>query len=684
MLTAVEGGGNGLGHLHLADPLDAPDCVDGGGEQLANPAGVDGAGCVVHSGHGIGPRPGARMACDGIDAVKTVYDAVPLIPRDVLFGNPERISPALSPDGTLLGFIAPEDGVLNVWVGPADDPSAAKPVTHDRDRGIRIFSFCHDDRTLVYLQDTDGDEDWRLYRLDLGSGETRLVTPGEGVHATVLAHNRWNPTTMLVGLNADNPMLHDVYRLDLQSGAFDKIETNPGYVAWLIDSDLALRGGVSMTPDGGAVVHLRDLSTGQDEPWLEIPAGDLLTTGVHGFSRDGSLAYLLSSVGVNAARLLRVDLGTGVETVLAENPEYDVAFLLSDPETLEPQSVVFLAERETWVHLDPALGAEIDALRARLPGEIGISRSDRSDRRWLVSDTPSDGPVRYYVYDRDDGSLTFLFSHKPALEDYELAVMEPFSFQARDGLTMHGYVTYPPGVERAGLPAVVNVHGGPWHRDLWGYDPEAQWLANRGYACVQVNYRGSTGYGKAFGNAGDREWGRAMHTDLLDGVGHLAAEGRIDAARVGIYGGSYGGYAALVGAAFTPEVFRCAVDMVGPSSLITLIESVPEYWKPMIALFHSKVGNPETERDFLWERSPLSRVDDITIPLLIAQGKNDPRVTVVEAEQIVAALTEKGIDHEYLLFEDEGHGLAKPENRERFYAAVERFLAQHLGGRQQD
>ena len=615
--------------------------------------------------------------------MRTAYDAVPLIPRDVLFGNPERVSPVLSPDGTRLGFIAPEDGVLNVWVGPADDPSAAKPVTHDRGRGVRTFAFCHDDRTLVYLQDTDGDEDWRLYRLDLGTGESHLVTPGDGAQAMVLAHNRWHPTIMLIGLNADNPMLHDVYRLDLESGAFDKIEPNPGYASWLIDSDLAVRGGVAMTPDGGAVVHLRDLSTGRDEVWLHIPSEDLVTTGVHGFSRDGSTAYLLSSVGVNASRLLGVDLTTGAETVLAEESENDVAYLLSDPDTLEAQSVVFLAEREQWVHLDLTLGAEIDALRSRLPGEIGISRSERTDRRWLVSDTPSDGPVRYYVYNRDDTSLTFLFAHKPALDDYDLATMQPFSFLARDGLTIHGYVTYPPAVEPAALPAVVNVHGGPWYRDVWGYDPEAQWLANRGYACIQVNYRGSTGYGKAFGNAGDREWGRAMHTDLLDAVAHLVAEGRIDADRVGIYGGSYGGYAALVGAAFTPEAFRCAVDMVGPSSLITLIESVPEYWKPMLALFHTKVGNPETERDFLWERSPLSRVDNITIPLLIAQGKNDPRVTVVEAEQIVAALTEKGIDHEYLLFEDEGHGLAKPENRERFYAAVERFLAQHLGGRQQ-
>jgi dipeptidyl aminopeptidase/acylaminoacyl peptidase len=262
--------------------------------------------------------------------------------------------------------------------------------------------------------------------------------------------------------------------------------------------------------------------------------------------------------------------------------------------------------------------------------------------------------------------------------------MEPFSFTSRDGLTVHGYVTYPIGVARQGLPAVLNVHGGPWARDSWGYNPEAQWLANRGYVCVQVNYRGSTGYGKAFLNAGDREWGAAMHDDLLDAVDHLVSTGAIDRERVGIYGGSYGGYAALVGATFTPDVFRCAVDMVGPSNLSTLIESVPEYWKPQIALFHTKVGNPETEPDFLWSRSPLSRVDDICIPVLIAQGKNDPRVKEAEAQQIVDAMSAKGLPYEYLLFDDEGHGLVRPENRERFYAAAERFLATHLGGRAED
>jgi acetyl esterase/lipase len=620
----------------------------------------------------------APGACDGIGWV--TYDAVSLIPRSVLFGNPERVSPAISPDGTKLGFIAPADGVLNVWVGPSNDLSAARAVTDDRGRGIRSHAFCHDDRTLLYAQDTDGNEDWRLYALDLDTGKTELVTPGEGVHAAIMGHNRWHPDTVLVGLNADNPQLHDVYRLDLNTRELVKTEANPGFAGWIIDSDLRVRGGVSMTEDGGEIFHLK-ADDGAYAPWREVPPEDVATTGVLGYVRDGSALLLLSSIDANSARLIRLDVDTGEETVLAQDDKYDVSGVAQHPLTLEPQSVVFTKERAEWLHLDRAFGAEIDALRVQLRGDIGVSRAERSDTRWLVTDAPSDGPVHYYVYERRTAALHFLFSHKSQLDDYRLAPMEPFSFTAQDGLDIHGYVTFPPEVAHRNLPAVLNVHGGPWARDIWGYNPEAQWLANRGYVCVQVNYRGSTGYGKAFLNAGDKEWGRAMQHDLVDAVDYVIHQGWVDRTRVGIYGGSYGGYAALAGAAFTPELFRCAVDMVGPSSLLTLLASIPEYWKPQIAFMHAKIGNPETEHDMLWERSPLSRVDDIRIPVLVAQGANDPRVKRAEAEQIVAALANKGIPYEYLVFDDEGHGLARPENRERFYAAAEGFLAQHLGGR---
>ncbi|MDQ3898187.1 MAG: prolyl oligopeptidase family serine peptidase, partial [Actinomycetota bacterium] len=354
---------------------------------------------------------------------------------------------------------------------------------------------------------------------------------------------------------------------------------------------------------------------------------------------------------------------------------------VGNPDTREPQAVMYIKERAEYEVLDPAIADDLAALRALDPGDLNLVGQDDADRTWLAAYTNDDAPVRYYAYDRETGDATFLFEHQPALSEYRLAKMEPYSFTARDGLTIHGYLTFPPDAGRAGLPAVLNVHGGPWVRDVWGLDPEAQWFANRGYLCIQVNYRGSTGYGKDFVNAGDKEWGGKMHDDLLDAVAYVVDRGYADPDRIAIYGGSYGGYAALVGAAFTPDVFACAVDIVGPSSLKTLIESIPDYWLPMISQFHTRVGNPDTEEEWMWARSPLSRAADIRIPLLIAQGANDPRVKQAESEQIVAVLEEKGIDHEYMLFPDEGHGFAKPENRLRFYAAAERFLARHLGGR---
>ncbi|MGH9036870.1 MAG: alpha/beta hydrolase family protein, partial [Acidimicrobiia bacterium] len=375
---------------------------------------------------------------------------------------------------------------------------------------------------------------------------------------------------------------------------------------------------------------------------------------------------------------------SGTTEVLAEDPRYDVGGLLLHPDTKAVQMVSFTRARTEHVVLDPDIQADVDGIAAIQPGDWTLVGRDHADETWLVAFSVDDGPVAYWAWDRRRREATFMFHHQPALSDYQLSAMEPFSFTARDGLEIHGYLSFPVGVEREGLPTVINVHGGPWARDGWGCHPEAQWLANRGYLCVQVNYRGSTGYGKDFVNAGNKEWAGKMHDDLIDAVEFVVGKGWADREWVAILGGSYGGYAALVGATFTPDVFRCAVDVVGPSSLKTLIESIPPYWAPMVAQFHERVGNPETEEDFLWSRSPLSKVDAIKIPILVAQGANDPRVKQAEAEQIVAAMKEKGIDHQYLLFPDEGHGFAKPENRLRYYSEAEKFLAKHLGGRFED
>ena len=612
-----------------------------------------------------------------------------LIPRQVLFGNPERISPRISPNGTSLAWIAPHEGVLNVWLAPVGADGvhwdAAQVVTNDTDRGIRVFRWAHDGYHLLYLPDSGGDENWRLYDADLRTMQYRDLTPFEGVQAQILATEKKHPSEVLVGLNRDNPALHDVYRLDLITGDLVKEVENPGFAGWVADTELVIRAGVELNPHNGAmVVHVRD---GNSDAWrvvLSVPFEDTLTSAPMAISADGASMLALSSAGADTGRLVRIDLATGAQEVLAEDPDADVSGVRVHPDTREPQIVTWVKERMEYRVLDPSVEADVAAVRALHPGDPDIVAEDDSDTVWLIGFTNDAGPVPYFLYDRQRREGRFLFDHQPELSRYELAPMEPFSYTARDGLTIHGYVTFPPGAGRTGLPMVLNVHGGPWGRDNWGFDSEAQWLANRGYMCVQVNFRGSTGYGKAFVNAGDREWGAAMQDDLTDAVAFAVAQGWADPDRVAIFGGSYGGYAALAGVAFTPDLYRCAVDIVGPSNLKTLIETIPPYWHPQIALFHRRVGNPETDAEFLWSRSPLSRAAGIHTPLLIAQGANDPRVKQAESEQIVAALRDAGIDYEYMLFPDEGHGFAKPTNRLRFYAAAERFLARHLGGRAEE
>jgi dipeptidyl aminopeptidase/acylaminoacyl peptidase len=613
----------------------------------------------------------------------TEAPSVPLIPREVLFGNPSRVSPRLSPGGESLAFLAPKDGVLNVWVGPAGSPidgDGFEPVTDDRKRGIRLFFWAEDNRHIVYLQDEGGDENWRVHAVDPATKEDRDLTPFEDVQAQILDKNRHFPDGLLVALNRENPELHDAYRLTLSTGDLDLLAKNPGnVVGWVADRDFEVRAAVTATPEGGSELLLRE---GDD--WNKLigwDKEDALSSGPVGFAEDAGKMYLLDSRGANAARLVLIDLSSRKTEVLVEDPRYDVSGVVVHPETHAVQAAAVQRARTEWIVLDEAVREDFEALENLGRGDFSVTSRDRADENWLVAVNSDDGGASYHAYDREAKRGEHLFDARPELADYALAKMKPVSFTSRDGLEVEGYLTLPPGVAPENLPMVLNVHGGPWARDGWGYDPEAQWFANRGYACLQVNFRGSTGYGKEFLNAGNREWGGRMHDDLVDAVGWAVERGVADPERVAIYGGSYGGYAALVGATFTPDLFRCAVDIVGPSNIITLIESVPPYWKPLIATFTERVGDPETEPDFLKSRSPLYFVDRIRIPLLIAQGANDPRVKQAESEQIVSAMKERGVDHEYLLFEDEGHGFAHPENRLKFYAAAEKFLAKHLGGR---
>jgi dipeptidyl aminopeptidase/acylaminoacyl peptidase len=604
-----------------------------------------------------------------------------IIPRDVLFGNPEKVATRISPDGSMMAYVAPADGVLNVWVktiGQEDD----RAVTEDDNRGIRRYFWAKDSEHIMYLQDVGGNENWRLYAVNLATAEVRDLTPYEDVQVRILDRDKHFPNDLLIAMNKENARVHDAYHLDLSTGALRLVGRNPGnFVGWIADTELKVRGAVAATPDGGFDLLVRE---SEDATWNKVLTWDTknsLSSEPVGFAKDGEFIYCIDSRNANTGRLVKLNIASGDVEVLAEDPQYDVSSVMGNPDTYEIQAVVFERARLEWEILDESVRDDFDAISKLDHGDYFVYDRDNADDTWVVGFVKDDGPVSYYAFDRTTKKGTFLFDHRPKLNKYGLASMEPVSFSARDGLTIHAYITYPPGKGKKNLPMVVNVHGGPYARDGWGYHPEAQWLANRGYVCLQVNYRGSSGYGKDFLNAADREWGGKMNQDIVDAANWAVEQGIADPQKIAIYGGSWGGYAALVGVTFTPDVFCCAVDLVGPSNLISWMASIPPYWSSLKPLLYERVGNPETEPEFLKSRSPLFKVDQIKVPMLIAQGANDPRVPVAESEQIVAALEEKGIDYEYMLFPDEGHGFAKPENRLKFYAAAERFLAKHLGGR---
>ncbi len=596
------------------------------------------------------------------------------IPRELLFGNPEKASPKVSPDGKHWAYLAPDEGALNVWVGP--EGGAARPATRDRGRGIRSYLWAEDRRSILYIQDKDGDENWHLYQTDHETGATRDLTPLSGVQAQIVGTEPDSPDEILVALNERDPRVHDVYRIHLRDGSRALEARNPGdVIGWLADRSLRVRAAKAMRADGGSALRLRE-----GDGWRDLMScGPDDMIGAHGFSPDGAALYVESSVGRDTSALLEMPLNGGAAKVLAESPDADLGPVLIHPRERRVEAVGFETDRLRWEALDPALGDDFASLRS-LDGDISIVSRDDADKIWYVLVNRPDRSPSYWRWDRAARKSKFLFAARPRLDGYELAPMTPVAFAARDGLKLRAYLTTPAGLRAERLPLVLLVHGGPWARDGWGFHPEAQWLASLGFACLQVNYRGSTGFGKKFLHAGDREWGAKMQGDLTDAVKWAADSGVADPRRVAVYGGSYGGYAALAGAAFTPGVYRCAVDVVGPSNLITLIRSIPPYWKPLKRVFDLRVGDVDQEPDFLKSRSPLFHAERIEIPLLIAQGANDPRVKQAEAEQIVDALKAKGKPVEYLLFPDEGHGFAKPENRLKFYAAAEAFLARHLAG----
>ncbi len=606
----------------------------------------------------------------------------PLISRDVLFGNPQRTRARLSPDGKRLAWLAPDDkNVLQVWVktiGAEDD----KMLTADKKRGIRVFAWAEDNRTLLYQQDNDGDENFHVYGVDLPTGNVRDYTPIQGVRAGISASDPAFPNEVLIDMNARNRQLFDVYRLNLTTGALVLDTENPGDVAgWGADAKLQVRAAQIATPDGGTEIRIRD---DVKSPWktlLKVGPEEILE--FLDFSADGKSVYLKSSIGSDTARLVLRSLAGGEEKVVAVAEGVDAGDVLIHPKQHIPQAVAFSPGRSSWKVLDPSIQGDFDAIGKLTPGDFQVvSRTDKDDE-WLVAFTSDRGPVSYWKWDRTAKKGTLLFTSQPKLEGLALAEMKPVVIKSRDGLNINAYLTLPVGVPPKNLPMVLFVHGGPWARDTWGYNAYAQWFANRGYAVLQPNFRGSTGYGKKFLNAGNKQWGLKMHDDLIDAVDWAIKEGVANPKKVAIMGGSYGGYAALAAVTYTPEKFAASVDIVGPSNLKTLIGSIPPYWKPMRAIFDVRMGNVDDPKDaeLIKAASPLFKADKIVRPLLIGQGANDPRVNVKESEQIVDAIEKNKGSVTYVLYPDEGHGFARPENRIDFNARAEKFLAQYLGGR---
>ena len=606
----------------------------------------------------------------------------PLVPRELLFGSPtnSKSSPSLSPNGKYLAYLAPDNQVWNVWVRSIERQDD-RVITQEK-RSIGWYDWQPDSEHILYLQDQNGDENVHLYQINIQTRNTRDLTPFLGVQAQIV---RWvpnKPYEMLIALNWEDRKRHDVYRLNLKNGAVELDTRNPGDVTdWIVDNQLQVRGAKATTPDGGTEIRVRANMKAKWRCFLKW-GPDESPGWVQGFSPNNRRIWIASSVGANARRLMEFDLASGKGNVIAQDPNYDVGDVQMHPTRHTLEAVSITRARTDWTVIDERLKPDFEVLKATCDGDFSVVSRDLADTKWVVFYDTDNRPECYYLYNRATQKADLLFFEcSPDMLKYTFSRRQPIFFTARDGLVIHGYLTLPVGEEPKDLPMILLVHGGPWGRVGWGFQWSSQWLANRGYAVLEINFRGSTGYGKAFHNAGDREWGGKMHDDLIDGKQWAVEQGYADPKRVAIMGHSYGGYATLVGLTFTPDEFVCGVDEMGPSNLITLLQSYPPYWTPMLGQFKKRVGDWEKDADSLKARSPLFMADRIQVPLFIVQGANDPRVKQAESDQIVQAVRKSGKAVQYLLFPDEGHGFARPENEMKFRAALEAFLAKYLGGR---
>ena len=621
----------------------------------------------------------------------------PLIDRELFFGDPELAGATISPDGTHIAFLKPYEDVRNVWVKRTEEPfDAARPVTADRTRPIPQFFWSRDGRYVLYVQDRGGDENFNLYAVDptaepaaQGVPPARNLTEAENVRVALYALPKDRPDTAFIGLNDRDPAWHDLYELTISTGERTLLRENTERISgWIFDLEGDLRLAVRSPPSGETEI----LRVDEDGFTPLYVCGVFETCNPARFHPDGERVYMVTNRGddVNLVRLTLLDVESGNETPVESDPanRVDLAGAIFSDRTDELVGTVYVDDRPRIYWRNDEWEADYASLRERLPGlDVSIGSSTLDERAWIVDAAGDVEPGETYLFDRETDELTLQYRIRERLPREHLAPMMPIRYQSADGLEIPAYLTLPKGgADARSLPVVIVPHGGPWGRDSWGYRPIPQFFANRGFAVLQPNFRGSAGFGKAFLDAGNGEWGRAMQADITAGVEHLIEEGIADPERVGIFGISYGGYAVLAGLAFTPDLYAAGVSYVGPSNLLTLLDSIPPYWEAQRTMLHERVGDPSDpeDRERLIEQSPLFSADRIRAPLLVIQGANDPRVKKAESEQIVVALRERGFPVVYLLAPDEGHGFARPVNNLAAFAATERFLAMHLDGRAQE
>ena len=616
-----------------------------------------------------------------------------LIPREVLFGNPDRTNVQISPDGQYISYVAPYKGVLNLYIAKADEPQNAKLITKDSGRGVISYTWTYNPHYILYVQDSKGDEDHHLFKVDLRDNKVVDLTPFKGVKAMVESMSHKRPDTMLVLLNKRDPQYHDIYKLNLNSNALEMIYKNlKKYAGFVVDDEYNIRFAGKTREDGG--MNYFKLHNGKESLFLEVDPDDIYNTSLLGFNKANDVLFYVSSKDRNTSALMSWDLTNNKQEMLYENDKVDVGGVMAHPIEKTLQAVSYNYDKPKRKYFDKDIEKDFKFLEKQHDGLVSRIDNTLNDNVWVVGYRSDVFPVSYYRFNRKNQELTFLFKSKDDLAEYELSTMHPVEIKTRDGLTMMCYLTIPLEqaesednyIPKKPVPLILNVHGGPTVRDSWGLSSQDQWFANRGYAVLNINYRGSSGFGKNFINAGNGEWGAKMHDDLIDAVKWALEKKVTTKDKVCIYGGSYGGYAALAGLTFTPDTFTCAVDIVGVSDLKTLLKTIPPYWQSAYRALVRKIGgDPDTEegKKFLDSRSPLSFVDKIKKPLLIAQGAHDPRVKKEQSDMIVDEMKKKGIPVTYALYEDEGHGFMRPENRLSFYALAEEFLYKHLGGRKE-